>query len=150
MKEIVMSYAGEKKHNFLQLSEYNLHESKAKCQKEQTKACKEKHSVSTQYTVHVLWGQVTLKHTKVPLCPWSSFSLIKGVVLFLPSQQIHGGDTTHGPDANGWEETHDIPSPRWKGNSDMQPSLCQDCDGVAWSGLKSQSQNLFNLNPQHV
>ena len=28
--------------------------------------------------------------------------------------------------------------------------FCQDCDGVAWSGLKSQSQNLFNLNPQHV
>lgn len=46
MKEIVMSYAGEEKHNFLQLSEYNLYESKAKCQKEQTKAHKEKHSVS--------------------------------------------------------------------------------------------------------
>ena len=45
MKEIVVLYAGEKKHNFLQLSEYNLHKSKAKCQKEPTKAHKEKHSV---------------------------------------------------------------------------------------------------------
>ena len=45
MKEIVVLYAGEEKHNFLQLSEYNLHKSKAKYQKEPTKAHKEKHSV---------------------------------------------------------------------------------------------------------
>ena len=40
-----MLHAGEEKHNFLQLSEYNLHDSKEKCQNEQSKVHKEKHSV---------------------------------------------------------------------------------------------------------